>query len=174
MTQLKHNVICGTWLCTHVFFYFVVSYAHTKWIKLHAWKTPMTTSWGATTTSLTEFVQCPICLDDYDATRRVPRMLACQHSLCASDGKCLMTNGASLRNAILFGTNTMTECIYEWVPYNLVYQNIILLNFLNEHFHRHQTLKDTSKRDTDKRFLHETAERHRFDFFWFVECESAP
>ena len=31
----------------------------------------------------------------------------------AVDGKCLMTNGASLRDTISFGTNTMTECIYE-------------------------------------------------------------
>lgn len=47
---------------------------------------------------LNEFVQCSICLENYDLNIRAPRMLICQHSLCS---KCLKD---------IFEMNKAVEC----------------------------------------------------------------
>ncbi len=41
-----------------------------------------------------DFACCPICMDDYDLDKRLPKSLDCRHSLCKS---CLLNKGRPLR-----------------------------------------------------------------------------
>lgn len=82
-----------------------------------------TTGGRILTTLQDEFCECPICTEEYDECRRVPRLLPCQHSFCT---ECLTKNarGNKLICSLCKKSYNLKEKGIEIFPKDLTRRNL--------------------------------------------------